>query len=107
MYHKKVNYNNKIACGGSIPENCTRGYEGDLCGRCSKYYYKFRNKCNQCTSDAPIKFVLIIIAIAIISVLLFWISNSKVGHLASISIGFSLWQVLSMFANYDIKWVIN
>ena len=96
----------KESCGGYSRANCTRGYKGIRCGQCVNTYYKFRNNCSECGDPGLIWLRLIGIggALAIVTAVFFVLSSAKVQHIASIAIAFSFWQVLSMFARFDIKW---
>jgi hypothetical protein len=46
----------------------------------------------------------IIVAFVVVTVLFFALSSVKVHHIASISIAASFWQVISLFARFDIDW---
>jgi hypothetical protein len=96
----------KESCGGFAPENCTAGYEGIRCGKCQTKYYKFRGKCAACGESwlVWIRLLGIVSLMALITGVFFALSSAKVHHLASIAIAFSFWQVLSMFAKFDIQW---
>jgi hypothetical protein len=96
----------KESCGGFSPENCTSEYKGIRCGNCVKGSYKFRGKCSLCgpVETTWLRLIGILGGLALITAIFFALSSTKVHHIASIAIAFSFWQVLSMFAKFDIQW---
>jgi hypothetical protein len=96
----------EAACPGGAVNNCSTGYNrlSDVCGLCDTGYYKWRNACTECSPDAWYKLLLAVIALGVITVAFFAISSAKVSHLASLSIAFSFWQIVAMFASFDIAW---
>jgi hypothetical protein len=92
------------SCGGGGAENCTLGYSGPRCGFCSRNYYRFRRNCNKCEEGAWLRLVGLLALMALVTGVFFLLSSTKVHHIASIAIAFSFWQVISMFAKFDIKW---
>lgn len=94
------------ACLGGGFSNCSVGYDrkSNLCGQCDIGYYKWRNACVQCSPNAWYKLILAVIALGVITVAFFAISSAKVSHLASISIAFSFWQIIAIFAQFDVQW---
>jgi hypothetical protein len=80
------------------------GYSGPRCGFCSNNYYRFRRNCNKCEDGAWLRLVGILGLMAVVTGIFFLLSSTKVHHIASIAIAFSFWQVISMFAKFDIKW---
>ena len=105
-FHNFYECNPKSSCGGVGPENCTSGYTGIRCGNCQLQHYKFQGKCVAC--EAPqwtwIRLLGIFIAFSIVTLAFFALSSIKVHHIASIAIAVSFWQVISMFAKFDIDW---
>jgi hypothetical protein len=94
----------EIACPGGGVNNCSLGYTSSVCGLCEIGYYKWRNVCTECSANAWYKLLLALIALGVITVAFFAISSAKVSHLASISIAFSFWQIVAMFAQFDVQW---
>jgi hypothetical protein len=80
------------------------GYSGPRCGFCSKWYYRFRRNCNKCEEGAWLRLIGLLALMALVTGVFFLLSSTKVHHIASIAIAFSFWQVISMFAKFDIKW---
>jgi hypothetical protein len=94
------------ACLGGGYNNCSAAYNpvSRVCGICQTGYYKWRNACEECTPNAWWKLLLALIIGGIITVVFFAISSAKASHLSSISIAFSFWQIISIFASFDINW---
>jgi hypothetical protein len=95
------------SCAGGGPSNCSKGYDGFLCGVCSPQFYKSKTRCHACTSDTYWKFFLTIAVVGILIVVLFFlmlVASIKADHVASINIVFGFWQIISVFSSLDIHW---
>jgi hypothetical protein len=91
------------ACPGGGVNNCSIEYTASLCGLCANGYYKWRNECRSCSPNAWLYLIVAVAALVIITLAFFAISSAKASHLASISIAFSFWQIIAIFAQFDVK----
>jgi hypothetical protein len=101
--------NPKIRCLPESPDNCTEGYEGLRCGRCTDGYYKSKLVCKKCNDRAITALTLVaavIVAIMIMVVAAFFvvITSTKISQMTSISITFGYWQIISTFSALDLNW---
>jgi hypothetical protein len=97
------------ACLGDGFRNCSTGYDvrAAVCGICDVGYYKWRNRCEVCGPDVWYKAILAVVLVIVITALFFAISSAKVSHLSSISIATSYWQIISLFASFDVQWPVT
>jgi hypothetical protein len=94
-----------FACPGGNYSTCAPGYTGAVCGRCDIHYFKWRNTCQQCQGGAWWRFLVGIIIVLFIMAFFFGFSSVKVSHISGMAIGFSFWQILSMFSRFpNINW---
>lgn len=99
--------NPPFACTGGGYESCEVGFFGPRCGKCMPGYYKFRNRCIECSGDAQWRFLLGVIVLAVLTLVFFGLSSIKVHHISGLSIGFGFWQILSMFSKLNIRWPVE
>jgi hypothetical protein len=99
------------SCPGGGPRNCTFGYQGTNCGLClsdltnpDQQFYKWRNSCEKCAPGAWWRALLVVIFVVVLTLAFFAFSSIKVSHISSISIGFSFWQIVSLFQKFDVNW---
>ncbi|KAL0483241.1 hypothetical protein AKO1_011551, partial [Acrasis kona] len=115
FWHTKADPFNYVACFPSVAcpgggfDQCALGYNNlsRVCGECERGYYKWQNACRQCTEGAWYKLLLAVFGLAVITIIFFGISSTKVTHLSSISIAFGFWQILSIFSSFDVQWPVT
>ncbi|KAL0487041.1 9 TM domain-containing transmembrane protein [Acrasis kona] len=114
FWHTAADPYNYVACypaaacpgGAGGFDYCAPGYNNlsRVCGQCQNGFYKWQNACRECTPGAWYKLLLAGIGLAVITVVFFAVSSTKVTHLSSISIAFGFWQILSIFSSFDVQW---
>jgi phosphoglycerol transferase MdoB-like AlkP superfamily enzyme len=76
----------------------------------SKFFrYRSKTYCLQCDElwYSWMKLIvlgLILLLIGIVTLVFFALSSTKMSHLTSLSIAWSFWQIISLFASFEIQW---
>ena len=97
---------NPSACQGGYPFRCKEGYEGKLCGACTRGYYTLSGSCYKCDDRT----IPLLTAAAVVLLLFVWLLvwlNAKEDvsyRFAAVMIGFNSLQISAMYAQLELGW---
>jgi hypothetical protein len=82
---------------------CKIGYQGFVCGQCSKGYYRSGSFCKQCPGDG-IKWLTISVAILVVALILMRVTSRKTELPVDLRITLQAVQLIALFPNITTKW---
>ena len=83
---------------------CRQGSVGVLCKDCLPGHYKEAGLCKECPSTAPILLALLFVLMVALAVVLVKLARKSAAYYVALSVGFNFLQVLSVVAQFDLKW---
>ena len=84
--------------------NCSKGYQGNLCGTCDRGYYESGGKCEQCATDPW----LTIVAVSLLLLAYYFVSKIELNlhHIIRLKIYSTFFQLMCLVMYVEVPWYV-